>query len=58
MLFRSLKLKSPRRKDAADLVELVKGGVATGPVRRYLEQVAPDMIEKFDQLITEATSDD
>lgn len=53
-----LKLKSPRRKDAADLVELVKGGVATAPVRRYLEQVAPDMIDKFDQLITEATSDD
>jgi hypothetical protein len=53
-----LKLKSPRRKDAADLVELVKGGVATAPVRRYLEQVAPDMIDKFDLLITEATSDD
>jgi hypothetical protein len=24
--------------------ELVKGGVATAPVRRYLEKVAPDMV--------------
>lgn len=53
-----LKLKSPRRKDAADIVELVKEGVATAPVRRYLEQVAPDMIDKFDMLISEASADD
>jgi len=53
-----LKLKSPRRKDAADIVELVKEGIATAPVRRYLEQTAPDMIDKFDMLVSEAISDE
>jgi hypothetical protein len=53
-----LKLKSPRRKDSADIVELVKAGVATAPVRRHLEKVAPDLIDKLDALVAEATSDD
>jgi hypothetical protein len=29
-----LKLKSPRRKDSADIVDWVRGGVATSPVRK------------------------
>lgn len=53
-----LKLKSPRRKDAADIVELVKEGVATSSVRRYLEEVAPDLIEKLDMLVSEALAED
>jgi hypothetical protein len=53
-----LKLKSPRRKDAADIVELVKEGVATALVRRYLDRVAPDLIEKFDMLVSEAIADE
>ncbi len=53
-----LKLKSPRRKDSADIVELVKGGAATSPVRKYLERVAPDLIEKFDGLVSEGQSED
>jgi len=53
-----LKLKSPRRKDAADIVELVKEGAATAPTRRYLEQIAPDLIDKFDMLVSEAIADD
>ncbi|MEI7892668.1 MAG: hypothetical protein WCI05_06230 [Myxococcales bacterium] len=53
-----LKLKSPRRKDSADIVELVKAGIATAPVRRYLEQTAPDMIDKFDMLVSEATAEE
>lgn len=53
-----LKLKSPRRKDAADIVELVKAGAATAPVRRYLEQIAPDLIEKFDALVSEAIAEE
>ena len=53
-----LKLRSPRRKDSADIVELVKGGVATSPVRRYLEEVAPDLVDKFDELVAEGQGDD
>ncbi|HSN98588.1 MAG TPA: hypothetical protein VLS89_09820 [Candidatus Nanopelagicales bacterium] len=53
-----MKLKSPRRKDSADIVELVKAGVATAPTRRYLEQIAPDLIDKFDMLVSEAIADD
>jgi hypothetical protein len=49
-----MKLKSPRRKDAADVVELVKAGVDTAKIANYLERVAPDLTGKFQILVTEA----
>ena len=53
-----LKLRSPRRKDEADIVELLKEGVAVAPVRTYLEQVAPDLLDKFDALAADAIAEE
>jgi hypothetical protein len=53
-----LKLKSPRRKDATDVVELLRNSIATTPVRRYLELVAPELLAKFDQLAAEAEQEE
>ena len=48
-----LKLKSSRKKDEADVIELLR---IHDPklVRRYLEKNAPDMLPKFDSAATEA----
>src|SRR5262249_38664198 len=48
-----LKLKSPRRRDAADVVELLRIN-DSAPVRSYLERHAPEMLSKFDGLASEA----
>lgn len=48
-----LKLKSPRKKDEADVVELLRVN-DTKPVRLYLEKNAPDMLAKFDAAASEA----
>jgi hypothetical protein len=53
-----LKLKSPRRRDAIDVVELLRNGIAATPVRRYLASVAPELLAKFDALAEEAETDD
>jgi hypothetical protein len=50
-----LKLKSPRRKDEADVVELLRLNDPK-PVRVYLEQHAPDLLAKFDAFAAEAES--
>ena len=52
-----MKLKSPRRKDAADVVELVKAGVDTAKISNYLARVAPDLTGKFKTLILEADAE-
>lgn len=48
-----LKLKSPRRRDDADVIELLRLNDPK-PVRAYLERLAPDMLAKFDALASEA----
>ncbi|MBI4265546.1 MAG: hypothetical protein HY657_14330 [Acidobacteria bacterium] len=48
-----LKLKSPRRRDEADIVEILRVN-DPGPVRAYLERHAPDVLAKFDALAAEA----
>ena len=48
-----LKLKSPRRRDEADVVELLRINDPK-PVRLYLEKNAPEMLAKFDALTSEA----
>jgi hypothetical protein len=50
-----LKLKSPRRRDEADVTELLRVNDAR-PVRLYLEKYAPEMLPKFDVLASEAES--
>jgi hypothetical protein len=49
-----MKLRSPRRKDAADVVELVKAGIDTATVADYLAAHAPHLLDKFRGLVSEA----
>jgi hypothetical protein len=47
-----MKLKAPRRKDGADIVELAKrGDLPVEDVRAYLSTHAPGLLPKFDGLI-------
>ena len=48
-----LKLKSARRRDEADVVELLRVNDPK-PVRQYLEKNAPEMLPKFDTIAAEA----
>ena len=52
-----MKLKSPRRKDAADVVELVKAGVDTAKIGDYLARHAPGLTGKFKTLVSEAEAE-
>jgi hypothetical protein len=52
-----MKLKSPRRKDAADVVELVKAGIDTTKVTTYISSFAPDLTDKFQKLVLEAETE-
>ena len=52
-----MKLKSPRRKDAADVVELAKAGVDTVLIANYLASFAPDLTDKFKTLVAEAEAE-
>jgi hypothetical protein len=49
-----MKLKSPREKDRVDVIELVKAGIATGPVREWLAKHAPDMARRFEAAVEQA----
>lgn len=52
-----MKLSSPRRKDAADVVELMRARHRSGSVRdlrEHIEGVAPWLVGKFDELSGEA----
>jgi hypothetical protein len=48
-----LKLKSPRRRDESDVVELLRINDPR-PVRIYLEKNAPELLNKFDGAASEA----
>jgi hypothetical protein len=50
-----LKLKSPRRRDEADVTELLRINDPK-PVRLYLQKHAQEMLAKFDELASEAES--
>lgn len=53
-----MKLVSPRRKDAVDIVEMLKSGLDQKRIVKYLEWHAPDLLEKFHGLSREADSDE
>lgn len=53
-----LKLKSPRMRDAADIVDLLQVAAAPDVVRAYLAANAPELLEKFDGLATESGADE
>ena len=46
-----LKLRSPRRRDQADVVDLIKAGADVERCRRYLETNAPDLVATFADLV-------
>jgi len=53
-----LKLKSPRLKDRADVVELLKAGLAVDSVRQYLERHAPPIVARFEECIAQARAEE
>jgi hypothetical protein len=53
-----LKLKSPRRKDHVDVIEMIKGGIDTTHCRAYLVTHAPVFVPAFDECVGGAESED
>ncbi len=53
-----LKLKSPRLKDRADVVELIKAGLDAGTVRNYLGANAPMLVPKLDEAVASARAEE
>jgi hypothetical protein len=49
-----LKLKSPRMKDATDVVELLKAGVDAARCRAWLTANAPPLLARFETLVQRA----
>jgi hypothetical protein len=53
-----LKLKSPRQKDRADVVELLKAGIAIDACRAYLTAHAPTLVAMFEDLVAKAAAEE
>jgi hypothetical protein len=49
-----LKLKSPRPKDLADVMELIRLGIERAPIRADLVTRAPELVEKWDRAVADA----
>jgi len=49
-----LKLKSPRLKDAADVIELLKAGIDQARCRAWLAANAPALVPQFEELVARA----
>ena len=49
-----MKLKSPRRKDQVDVVEMIKGGIDTKRCQAYLAAHAPAFVEAFVECVAQA----
>ena len=52
-----LKLKSPRRKDHVDVIEMIKGGIDTRQCREYLVAHAPAFVKAFDESVDQAEAE-
>jgi hypothetical protein len=52
-----MKLKSPRRKDRVDVIELIKGGIDTKQCREYLAAHAPAFVTTFDECVADAEAE-
>jgi hypothetical protein len=53
-----LKLKSPRQKDRADVIELVKAGISIAACRGYLAAHAPELAASFDEAVAAAAAEE
>lgn len=49
-----MKLKSPRRKDQVDVIEMIKGGIDTKRCREYLVAHASALLTVFDECVVQA----
>ena len=49
-----MKLKSPRRKDQVDVIEMIKGGIDAKHCREYLAAHAPALVAVFDECLATA----
>lgn len=52
-----LKLKSPRAKDRADVIELIKAGIDVPACRAYLQAHAPKFVTVFEDAWTQAKAE-
>ncbi len=52
-----MKLKSPRRKDQVDVIEMIKGGIDTKRCREYLVAHAPALVGGFDESVAQAEAE-
>jgi hypothetical protein len=52
-----MKLKSPRRKDRVDVIELIKGGIDFQQCRTYLAAHAPSLVPALDQCLADAEAE-
>jgi hypothetical protein len=53
-----MKLKSPRRKDQMDVIEMIKGGIDARQCREYLAAHAPAFVDAFDESVTAEAEQD
>ncbi len=53
-----LKLKSPRLKDRADVVELIKAGIDVDACRAYLSAHAPGYLDSFEDAVHRASTEE
>lgn len=52
-----MKLKSPRRKDHVDVIEMIKGGIDTQECRDFLTLHAPTLVAAFDESLAQADAE-
>jgi hypothetical protein len=52
-----MKLKSPRRKDQVDVIEMIKGGIDTKQCREFLTAHAPAFVAAFDESVAQAEAE-
>lgn len=53
-----LKLKSPRQKDRADVIELIKAGIGIDACRTYLTRHAPALLAMFEDAVVKAAAEE
>ena len=52
-----MKLKSPRRKDHVDVIEMIKGGIDARQCGAYLVAHAPALVHAFDECLAHADAE-
>jgi hypothetical protein len=53
-----MKLKSPRRKDQVDVIEMIKGGIDAKLCREYLAAHAAGLVPAFDECVARAEAEE